>query len=190
MLLCVVMVYYERNLPHWHPERRAIFLTWRLYGSLPEHVLATAKKSKNSKEAGKQFARLERFLDRGSFGPLWLNNAEVAHAVESCISRGANELGHYELLAYVVMPNRAHLLVEPRLPIERIMRGIKGVSARDANRILKRPGLAFWQGESFDHWIRTAAELDKVARYIENNPVKAGLAKKPEGWPWSSAAKR
>src|SRR5690242_2955448 len=30
------MTYYERNLPHWHPEGKAIFLTWRLFGSLPK----------------------------------------------------------------------------------------------------------------------------------------------------------
>lgn len=190
MLVCRAMAYYERNLPHWHPEGRAIFLTWRLYGSLPEHVLTTAARNRSNNLAGKQFARLERFLDRASFGPLWLRETEVAQAVEDCIRRGALELSHYELLAYVVMPNHAHLLIEPRLPIDRIMRGIKGVSARDANRLLKRRGLAFWQNESFDHWIRTPAEGEKVARYIENNPVKAGLAAKAEDWRWSSATKK
>src|ERR1022692_4643065 len=33
-----VMSYYERNLPHWQPEGAALFLTWRLHGSLPRAV--------------------------------------------------------------------------------------------------------------------------------------------------------
>jgi hypothetical protein len=27
------MTFYRRNLPHWHPEGKSIFITWRLYGS-------------------------------------------------------------------------------------------------------------------------------------------------------------
>ncbi len=33
------MTYYSRNLPHWHPDGKTIFLTWRLFGSLPSAVL-------------------------------------------------------------------------------------------------------------------------------------------------------
>ena len=32
------MSFYRRNLPHWHPEGKAIFVTWRLFGSLPKGV--------------------------------------------------------------------------------------------------------------------------------------------------------
>ena len=42
--------------------------------------------------------------------------------------------------------------------------------------------------EGFDHWIRTQQEFDKTVRYIENNPIKAGLVKNPEDWEWSSAS--
>jgi putative transposase len=181
------MTYYERNLPHWHPEGRAIFLTWRLYGSLPEQVVSQLK---NGEPSGRQFARAERFLDKGGFGPLWLKNPRIACRVESSILRGARELGQYTLLAYVVMPNHVHLLIQPRLPLERITGGIKGVSARDANRILQRVGQPFWQGESFDHWVRTPAEGEKICTYIEDNPRKAGLVAAPEEWPWSSAAEK
>ena len=182
------MTYYERNLPHWHPDGRAIFVTWRLYGSLPAFFVAQLKRFGDL--SGRQFARAEQFLDQGGFGPLWLRNAEIAKQVESCILRGANELRQYALLAYVVMPNHVHLLMEPRLPLRRITGGIKGVSAQNANRILKRTGQPFWQGESFDHWVRTPRECQKIVQYIEDNPVKAGLAAVPRAWPWSSAAKK
>src|SRR5206468_9304444 len=64
-----------------------------------------------------------------------------------------------------------------------------GFTAREANRLLDRTGMRFWQRESYDHWIRDAREFDRVRAYIENNPVKAGLATAAENYVWSSARK-
>jgi putative transposase len=188
MLLSCLMTYYERNLPHWQPEGHTIFLTWRLYGSLPERVLMELKN--RSGDSGKQFARAEQFLDGAGYGPCWLTDPKIAAGVEACILRGAHRLSQYQLLAYVVMPNHVHVLIEPRTSVERITHGIKGVSARDANRILKRSGKTFWQAESFDHWVRRPAEGERICRYIVYNPVKAGLVCRPEEWKWSSAARK
>jgi putative transposase len=47
----------------------------------------------------------------------------------------------------------------------------------------------FWQAESFDHWVRNEGQFVRVKKYIEHNPVKAGLVSKIEDWPWSSASK-
>jgi hypothetical protein len=52
---------------------------------------------------------------------------------------------------------------------------------------LGRTGKAFWQDESFDHRVQDEVELLRIVRYVENNPVSAGLAAHPGGWPWSSA---
>jgi len=65
---------------------------------------------------------------------------------------------------------------------------LKGYTARQANRMLGRTGEAFWQPESYDHWVRSEQEWGRIVRYIENNPVGAGLASRPEAYPWSSAA--
>jgi len=70
------------------------------------------------------------------------------------------------------------------------MNGLKGVTARDANSILSRKGKHFWQDESFDHWVRSPREFDRIRTYIEMNPVSAGLASCPEDWPWSSATNK
>jgi hypothetical protein len=48
-------------------------------------------------------------------------------------------------------------------------------------------GERFRQTESYDHWIRDDSEFDRVRRYIENNPVRAGLVAKPEVYRWPSA---
>jgi len=79
------------------------------------------------------------------------------------------------------MPNHVHLLVTPRVPLPKLARPLKGYTAREANRILNRTGEAFWQGESYDHWVRSTEEWVRIARYVvENNPVTAGLTARPE----------
>src|SRR5258707_7972354 len=47
------MGFYRRNLPHWHPEGAAIFLTWRLYGSLPADARSTARPDGKGKSTAK-----------------------------------------------------------------------------------------------------------------------------------------
>jgi putative transposase len=181
------MCYYERNLPHWHPTGTAIFLTWRLYGSLPAAIVQNVQSQKLA--AGRQFARFDRHLDRAQLGPFWLRDPAIADSVVETLRKGEEMLHQYALRAYVVMPNHVHLLVVPRAPIPRITRSIKGVTSRNANRLLRRTGSPFWQDESFDHWIRDSAEERRIESYIEQNPVAAGLAQRPEDWPWSSARK-
>ena len=65
-----------------------------------------------------------------------------------------------------------------------IMHSIKRYSAREANRLLGRTG-AFWQEESYDHYSRNEAEWLRTINYVLNNPVKAGLVKEWQDWPWS-----
>jgi hypothetical protein len=55
--------------------------------------------------------------------------------------------------------------------------------------ILGSTGRKFWQAESYDHWVRDDTELERIAAYIENNPVKAGLVDSGDKYRWSSAGK-
>jgi hypothetical protein len=71
--------------------------------------------------------------------------------------------------------------------IQRPLCRTRCAGSRVANRVLGRTGLPFWQDESYDHWIRSSDELQEIIVYVENNPVKAGLAEAAEHWPWSSA---
>jgi len=180
------MTFYRRNLPHWVPDGKAIFLTWRLYGSLPRSVLR--KIDSSASDAQEKFLALDRYLDTSPSGPLWLSDREIADYAQYPIERGA-ELGRYMLHAYVIMPNHVHVLFEPHMPLAKITGVMKGVAARDANAALGRIGRPFWQDESFDHWIRTPEELERIRQYIEWNPVTAGLVARPEDWRWSSAWK-
>ena len=73
---------------------------------------------------------------------------------------------------------------------EDVTRAVKKTSATQANLILGRTGLPFWQDESYDHWVRDGKQFDQITRYIEGNPVKAGWVESIEDWPWSSLACR
>jgi hypothetical protein len=67
------------------------------------------------------------------------------------------------------------------------MQSLKRFTAREGNRILGLTGHPFWQDESYDRLVRDECEFAAVARYIEMNPVNAGLVTQPEQFPWSSA---
>jgi len=192
------MTFYRRNLPHWHPVGKTIFLTWRLYGSLPVSVLKKLAATSNRNDSpgtdlqespGRQFLQFDAALDSARSGPLWLADPELADYAEYPIWRSA-DLGRFVLHAYVVMPNHVHILLDPCLPLAKISGVIKGVSARDANGALGRTGKPFWQDESFDHWVRSSAEFERIRYYIEWNPVRAGLVARPQDWKWSSAGSK
>ncbi len=85
------------------------------------------------------------------------------------------------------MPNHVHLLVTPLLEVSKMMQSLKRFTARECNRILGLTGQPFWQDESYDRLVRDEAEYQRIVRYIEMNPVRAGLAPRPEEFPWSSA---
>jgi len=87
----------------------------------------------------------------------------------------------YQLIAMVIMPDHAHLLLNPLegMDLSRIMKGIKGVSAKRINERRGSSG-SVWQDESWDRIMRDQQELDEKLRYMLNNPVKNGLA--ADGW--------
>jgi putative transposase len=176
------MPYYERHLPHWQPEGTALFITWRLHGSLPKVREFLVKPS-----AGKAFAAIDRELDKAATGPRWLLDERVAQCVADALIFCEQELGLYELRAWVLMANHVHVLIYPNAELSKITKSIKNFSARQANKILGLTGQPFWHYESYDHWARTLEETEKIVRYIERNPVTAGLVNNVGDWRWSSA---
>jgi len=180
------MPYYERNLPHWLPQGKDLFVTWRLGGSLPVNVVEDLRSKKFPSE-GHRFREFDTQLDAHRYGPDWLMRPQIAELVIAGLKK-AEEEQLCRLRSYVVMPNHVHVLFSAMVPLERTMFLIKGRTARQANIALCRTGKPFWQNESFDHWIRNFAEFDRVRHYIESNPVKAGLAARPCEWLSSSAS--
>jgi hypothetical protein len=63
---------------------------------------------------------------------------------------------------------------------------LKRFTGLEGNRMLGITG-PFWQDESYDRLVRDGTEFERIVRYIERNPVNAGLAVSPEEFRWSSA---
>ncbi|MGJ5816833.1 transposase [Paludibaculum fermentans] len=158
-------------------------MTWRNFGSLPPHrYVAPAGLT-----SGQSFACIDRYLDRAECGPLWLSRNDIADFVSEAIRCGERELNQYQLHAWSVMPNHVHLLITPVIELRRLAQSLKGFTARQANLMLGRTGSPFWERESYDHWVRNEEEFQRIVRYVERNPVRAGLAGRAEEYRWSSA---
>lgn len=201
-------IYYYRHLPHFQPKGATIFVTFRLYGSLPLEVLARLEAQSERFKASldqvidpdertrlwrlrrKQlFGLWDDALDLADSGPFWLQQEAIARQVIESLNY--YQAIRYELIAFCIMPNHVHILFTPLqnesgnyYALADIMHSIKLFSARQANAILKRKG-QFWQHESYDHAVRDADEKERILHYILNNPVKAKLVEQWTDWPWS-----
>jgi putative transposase len=206
-----VKIEYRRNLTHRQPIGGTFFVTFRLAGTLPlsvwqQYERESAQRQRAIRQAAppdlplqlyreekRRFARFDRLLDQGLTDVTYLQNPELATIVRDGIHHFDGR--SYELLAYTIMPNHVHLLVDfsPQLdaPSEKsyqqlyhLLKVLKGYTAYRCNRVLNKQG-TFWQRESYDHLVRDARELQNVVAYILENPVKAGLVTRASDWPFS-----
>src|SRR5664279_2476043 len=91
-----------------------------------------------------------------------------------------------DMFAYCLMGNHYHFVLQTQQPnLSRLMRHINGEYTRAHNR---RHGLTghIFQGRFHAVLVDCDAYLIEVCRYVELNPVRAGLVDKPEDWRWSS----
>ena len=90
--------------------------------------------------------------------------------------------------AYCLMPNHVHLILVPA-DADGLRAALGEAHRRYTRRINFRQGWLgyLWQGR-FASFAMDERHLLAAARYVELNPVRAGLAKRPQDWPWSSAA--
>jgi putative transposase len=122
----------------------------------------------------------------------------------------AREQHAFRLLAWVVMPEHAHLLLHPKdevYSISRIAQSIKGPFAHrvvaewrenDPHKLKRlrvdsgdQVSYRFWQeGGGFDRNISQMDRIRKAIEYIEYNPVRRGLVAEASEWRWSSAYAR
>jgi len=91
------------------------------------------------------------------------------------------------LLAYCLMPNHYHLLARPEgeNAISQMLQAFGTSLSKTYNEKYQTVGSLF-QGRFRDEHVGEAGYLMRVARYLHRNPVKAGLCRKPEGWPYSN----
>lgn len=187
--------FYRRNLPHWHVSERSYFITFRLKNSIPKEVLEDLKEKysriKSETEETKlnelyrtHFLKYEKVLDSAKEN-LYLNDPRIARLIIEGFEWIEINTG-WEVPSFTVMPNHVHCLMTSRkavMSFNSALRILKGFTARKANLLLNRTG-SFWTPENFDHWCRSPEKEESVKKYIRNNPVRAGLVKSADDWPW------
>lgn len=97
--------------------------------------------------------------------------------------------GDYLLHEFVVMPDHLHLLLTPgaKTSLEKTIQLIKGGSSHRIHAA-REGRTQIWQVGFHDWTIRDESDWRAKAQYIWMNPVRAGLAARPEDWKCSSAA--
>jgi putative DNA methylase len=176
--------YSSKYLPHFDSPGAQQYVTYRLAGSLPVERRGEWEAFMAIEDDLEKQRKLEAYLDLGH-GVCHLRDPRIADLVQDNLwhQDGVN----YRLLAWVVMPNHIHALIEVwQMPLGKILQGWKGYTSKAANKILGCEG-AFWEDDYFDRYIRDEDHLRRVVRYIESNPVKAHLAQSAADWQWSSA---
>ena len=157
---------YRRRLPHLQKEDAAIFVTFctGVRRILPESARDLVL-SHCLREGG-----IERFAGEGA--------------------RATQPQARIHLYAVVVMPDHVHLLFLPLrdaegwpFPVVDILQCLKSATAHRINKLLGISG-PLWEEESFDHVSRSDESLKEKCEYIRQNPVEAGLVKRPEEYRW------
>jgi putative transposase len=183
------------RLPHWETADAIYFITFRLCDSLPAPMLreierqvqvlsATIREVAGSEFEALQQLRLERarhlekYLDSGA-GKCILRNPIAAEIVSSALNFWAAK--RYSLHAWCVMPNHVHAVLQlgSGEELASVVHSWKSYSAKKINSALLHTG-SVWQREYYDHLVRSEQEYARIVRYVEANPLVAGL----RDWPF------
>jgi putative transposase len=111
-------------------------------------------------------------------------------AFQRVLAKACDRVG-MRLLAYCVMPNHWHLVVWPRGDgdLSRFMNWLTLTHTQRWHQHRNSVGNGHvYQGRFKSFPIETSEYLLTVCRYVERNPLRAGLVTRAEQWPWSSAA--
>jgi REP-associated tyrosine transposase len=103
------------------------------------------------------------------------------------VLRSYMRAGKFKVHEWVVMPNHVHILlsVGPELSIEKAVQMMKGNFSYRAKKELGYPW-EIWQKGFSEVQITTEASFIHHQEYIDDNPVKAGLARSAEEYPYCS----
>ncbi|HEX4079931.1 MAG TPA: transposase [Rhizomicrobium sp.] len=159
-------------------------VTYRLADSLPRSIYD--KVIADAVDDAARRRHLDATIDEGR-GACLLRDPRHAAIVREAFEHFDGE--RYRLIAWVVMPNHVHVTVEQiyGFPIGDVIHAWKSFTAKAINKCRGANG-AVWAPDYVDRVVRNERHFANAIGYIENNPVKAGLARHPEDWPYSSAA--
>ena len=100
--------------------------------------------------------------------------------------RNAHDSHGWAMGRYVIMPDHVHFFCRAELDAKSLpifMQKWKQWSSKRMTRELKLAG-GIWQEEFFDHVLRSSESYSQKWNYVKENPVRAGLVKKSDDWPF------
>jgi len=151
------------NLPHLDIMGYYQFITFRTYDSVDSYIQKIHTSNHIIKH--KQLL-IDKYLDSSNKG-CYLQDDALKYMYDFLISK---DQIFYELVSFAIMPNHIHILCKPLLQLDKMIKNIKGISAKEINSILDKSG-KFWANEYFDRCIRDERHFEITYRYIENNPT-------------------
>ena len=98
--------------------------------------------------------------------------------------RRTSTLEQFAILAYCLMPDHAHLLVEGLCVDSNLKRFAKMAKQRSGGLYARNKNERLWQAGYYERVLREEDDVRALARYIVNNPLRAGLAKSPADYPF------
>lgn len=199
--------YFKRKgQPHILPQGAIFSVTFRLHDAIPKQMIQRVKKRRTvvlreieldsipNKQGRKEqieqkyYHFLEGLMHQKSQQEHLLRNGTAAHLVIARLEEYAKH--YYHLLAYCVMSNHVHLLldfslqcppdwdgissIEGYINLPEVIRKIKGGSAYDINKALCRKGKV-WAKGNYNRLIRNYTHLENEFWYILHNSQKAGV---------------
>lgn len=117
----------------------------------------------------------------------YFGNFAAGCAAARCFDE-ARTLGYACMLAWVLMPDHVHWLIQlgDADDLDAVVNRLKSASARAVNQVLRRSG-ALWSPAFHDHAMRVEEDVRRSARYIVANPVRAGLVERVGDYPFWNA---
>jgi len=173
-------------LPHFDSGAVVQMITFRLADSLPRKIYREFLAS-SIRDPDRQ-SRIEAFVDEGR-GACLLKQPRNASIAQAALHHFDGE--RCRLLAWVIMPNHVHALLEQMdgHPLGDLVHSVKSFTAKQINRLEGSSG-PVWAPDYHDRFVRNDVHYANAVDYIENNPVKAGLVRMPFEWIYSSARER
>ncbi len=188
--------FWTGHLPHWEVLGRPIFLTLHVRGAIPSEAAARIRQNAAdirktndtdfTRRLKRIFSEMEKWLDRIDGGIPPLSQPKAAAVLRDAIAE-RHARNAWRVLHWVIMPSHLHLLyVAGTVGMKTLLADFKRWTGHRMAKAIETDGGRFWQDEWFDHWSRSADETDRIVSYIRQNPVRAGLVKRPEDWPYAS----
>jgi len=113
----------------------------------------------------------------------YFESSDVVELVRGQILRATTEQ-QFSCIAYCYMPDHLHLLIEGVTDGADLRVCIKAAKQYSGYYFKQRHSQQLWQRYGYEHVLRSDIERATTLRYIIDNPVDSGLAKKPEEYPF------